>query len=86
MQRRLGRFFVSGHMIRQHPEIVKKAVSRTLPVSVQYHFDRDAYEYLAMSNDFAEIPLGQVAPEYVVNITQIELPVMHLIDFVPAVR
>jgi hypothetical protein len=65
MLQRLGKFRINRELIQKTP-IAKLApiFSRVVVVSCELRYDMDAFEYVALSNDFDEVEPGMVAPMY----------------------
>lgn len=63
--RRLGRFQVSEHFVKTHPEEVMKVMAECLIVRCELRYETMTFDYVAISPHFKEIPEGSRVPEYV---------------------
>lgn len=66
VKKRLGRFFISGAMVREHhgPMAETLAYIRFLPTNVYFKQDIDTFIYTGISTYFREIKLGEKLPDY----------------------
>jgi len=62
--RRLGRFYVSRSLLLTHPEQLRALFNLMIVVEAQLRWDRDSVEYVAMSEQFEEVPEYCAAPLY----------------------
>lgn len=62
--RRMGRFKVDIAVINDSPEIVRRLMSDCIILKAEYSFTGHNVEYLALCDDFLEVPEGVTAPEY----------------------
>lgn len=63
-RRNLGRFYVSDVMVENYWESMLVVMASIVPVQVSYRYDIHAYEYIAHSALFEEVPVGMMAPLY----------------------
>lgn len=70
--RRIGTFKVARSLVDETPEMVMKIMGRCVVVDCKLHYVSDCFEYWAISPDFDETQLGQIAPEYSVLIEEID--------------
>jgi len=61
---RFGVFIISGIFIVNHPDIVKQIMGRCIIVHAAPEPHYDAVKYQAISDDFDEVKLGVIIPEY----------------------
>lgn len=55
-ERRFGRFYISGRMLKAAPAAVEAILSGMVVVRACYAFDRDGIEYSAASQHFDRLP------------------------------
>lgn len=63
-RRNLGRFYASDVMVENYWESMLVVMASIVPVQVGYRHEIQAYEYLAHSTLFDEVPEGMLAPLY----------------------
>ena len=70
--RQLGVLKISDHIIKTEPENVAKCLAKInfVPVRAEYQFAGSVIEYVGISDRFAELPEGAMAPEYELHITK----------------
>lgn len=62
--RRLGRFRVSEHAVKNHPEDVMQIMRECLVIRCEMRYDTMTFDYAAISPRFDEVPEWQTPPEY----------------------
>lgn len=63
--RRLGKFYLSPHMIEAQPEAAQAVMARCIAiVRAEMLYDRDEIEYIAISEDFAPVSEVACVPTY----------------------
>ena len=62
--RRLGRFRISEHAVKNHPEDVMKIMGECLVIRCEMRYDTMTFDYAAISPRFDEVPEWQTPPEY----------------------
>lgn len=79
MRTKLGRFFISETLLRRGIDGDQEMQARThaifqkfIPIEAKFHWDRRATEYLGYSNEFDDVPQGEVAPTYDVETAKVE--------------
>jgi hypothetical protein len=60
--RRLGRFRVSEHLVKTHPQEVMKVMAECLVVHCELRYE--TFDYVAISPHFDVVPEWMQAPEY----------------------
>ena len=66
-ERRIGRFHIDRHLIDNQPEDVLRLLRDILIVRAEMRYDRDAIEYVGISENFAPVPEGCITPEYYIE-------------------
>lgn len=68
--RQLGRFSVTSDMVRTNPDAVASIFSLlgVVIVRAEQSFARQEIEYIGLSNQFEEVELGTIIPEYSITI------------------
>jgi len=61
---RFGWFVISGIFIVNHPDVVKQIMGRCIIVHAAPEPHYDAIKYQAISDDFTEVKIGNLIPEY----------------------
>ncbi|MAE21203.1 MAG: hypothetical protein CMK92_02105 [Pseudomonas sp.] len=61
---RLGRFEVNEHDVREMKPHVKRVMREVIVISVQHSFVCGQMEYLALSDLFRPVAIGEMAPLY----------------------
>lgn len=69
MNRKLGKFRISNRLIEKDPELCRLALDGVIVVRAECLWHCDAIEYIGLHEDFAELPAGQIVPDYVAVIT-----------------
>lgn len=64
--RRLGRFIVHEEMLDDNPLLVFLAMQRCIVVRCEHMYVLRAFDYMAISPDFAVVPPGMMIPEYTI--------------------
>ncbi len=72
MKRRIGKFYIHSLLINDSPEAIKKVMGKCIILRCEHLPHRDAFEYIAISDDFDEIAVSLVTPEYQVVFNSIE--------------
>lgn len=72
LRNHIGRFYASRTAIDESPEIIMSVMARCIIVDCKLHYVSDKFEYWAISPDFDEISIGEIAPEYSVLIEEID--------------
>lgn len=63
--RRLGRFYITHDLLKQEPEAIREHVlAKMVIVRAELLWERNAIEYVAMSELFDLLPWYHTAPEY----------------------
>ena len=70
-RRRLGYFYVSDVVARNYWEELLPVMASVVPIQVEFRADLCAFEYLAFSHLFEEVPEGMVAPCYECILTKV---------------
>lgn len=83
--RNIGKFRLDANFIHNQPKRVAEvfAIMKCVPVRAEMLFYSDEIEYWAISERFAEIPKGQMVPEYLLQITQNESGQVELVEIKP---
>lgn len=63
-ERRFGRFFIPRHIVETDPEHIMLIMGKCVVVKAEIALDRDGYDYMAVSPDFAPLSPGSIAPTY----------------------
>ena len=73
-RRNIGKFRISSKLITDKPEVVAELfrLLKCVPVRAEMLYALDEIEYMAISSQFPEIPLGQKVPKYKIKFTQRE--------------
>jgi len=64
MKRKLGQFRISREVLEDFPMAVQHLMSRCIPVRCEHHWGSDQFEYVAISDEFAEVERGAMPPFY----------------------
>ena len=62
--RRLGRFAVEMNIIHESPVMAQLMLSGMVIVRAEHRYDLNAIEYMALCDEFDEVPQGYEAPWY----------------------
>ena len=62
--RRLGRFRVSEHLVKTHPQEVMKVMAECLVVRCELRYETMTFDYVAISPHFDVVPEWMQAPVY----------------------
>ena len=68
-QTRKGMFDVTEHMLSTHFELVWALMSKVFIVRCEYMRIVQRFEYMGVSRLFEEVPVGSLANEYAIEIT-----------------
>ena len=62
----IGKFLVADHMLRFEPDLVAEVFARLkiVPVRIESLWQDLIWEYTALSSWFAEVPVGDCVPTY----------------------
>lgn len=68
--KRIGRFYVASAVVEETPEMFAEMLSllKLIPVRVEHLWHRNAFEYVAISERFREVPNAEMIPEYNIKI------------------
>lgn len=69
IHRRLGRFYIDRALIERQPDVAQAIMARCIVIRCELIYERDQFEYTAISSDFAALPGHVTAPRYNVRIT-----------------
>ncbi len=69
MDRRIGRFSISRQLVDHDAETVRAVMGRCIIVRCEMMYESNSLQYVAVSPEFAEVPLGQIIPGYDVIIS-----------------
>jgi len=69
IDRRIGRFTMSRLLVERDPETARRVMGCCIVVRCEMMYDRDVFEYIALSSDFDECQEGQMMPVYDVIIS-----------------
>lgn len=71
MFRKIGKFKLAGVNLNEDllPEI-KKIMAQVIVTRCEHTYHDDMFEYIAMSDAFDEVPVGECIPSYDVYITE----------------
>lgn len=69
MHTRIGRFSICRKLVEYQPNTVRDVMGKCIVVRCELMYERDRFEYTAISPDFDEIKHGDIAPEYDVIIS-----------------
>ena len=72
MRRRRGRFKITFDMIDALPALVMTAMARCIIIRAESMYAYNRIEYTAISPEFDSIPMGEIAPEYSIEVTNDE--------------
>ena len=72
--RKLGKFRVTNELIHNNPQKVAEVfhLLNLVPVQIQFLWDRNEFEYIALSSQFDEVKEGSIVPDYDVIISEKE--------------
>ena len=62
---RIGKFTIDQYVINERPHHVLALMKDMIIVRAEYMWAHHGIEYMGIHPDFAALPPGQVAPEYV---------------------
>jgi len=70
-KRNLGRFSVTEDAIARNPDMMAMVfcMLNIVIVRAEFRYDRGTFEYLAIGDQFEELPENAAAPEYRVDIS-----------------
>ena len=68
--RRMGRFTVHCELIESSWEILLTLMAKVVVVRCEQLYDRDCFEYTALSELFEEVPMGYLPPMYQIIFTR----------------
>ena len=63
--RRLGRFSIDMGLVEHQTVMAQLMLSGMVVVGADYRYDQNAIEYMALCDEFDEVPEGHEAPHYV---------------------
>lgn len=83
--RNLGKFRIRVHFVEQEPERVAElfALLKIVPVRCELLYAVPAFEYIAISERFPEVPIGMEIPEYDLQVTRSEAGDIKLVEVKP---
>lgn len=70
ISRKLGKFTLPQAAIHEAPDLVKKVTGSVIILSAGYSLDANSFEYLACGDAFAEVPEGEAAPFYDMDVNE----------------
>ena len=68
MRRRTGRFKITFDLIDAHPDLVMTAMARCIIIRAESMYAYNLVEYMAISPEFDVIHMGEIAPEYSIEV------------------
>lgn len=68
MHRKIGRFQIPNDIIHNDPKLAQRIMARCIVVRAEQLWERDAIEYVALSNSFEDVPANCVTPDYHIEI------------------
>jgi hypothetical protein len=82
--RNLGKFTISFQKIQDNPETIAEVFSilKIVPVRAEALFAFDTIQYTAIGERFSEVPRGQCAPFYLLQITQDKTGRVELVEVI----
>lgn len=82
--RNLGRFSITRELVDTDPEKVSQIFTllKLVPVRVEMMYP-DKFDYIAISERFPEVKLGEMIPEYTLKITISEAGNIELVEINP---
>ncbi|KKL89212.1 hypothetical protein LCGC14_1916960 [marine sediment metagenome] len=72
LQRRLGKFSITRDVIINTPALARKALQGCIVVRAENLWDGEAIEYTAIHPRFDPVPVGSMAPEYIIQINRLQ--------------
>ena len=83
--RKIGRFRVSRQLVAERPDDIAEALAMIgfVPVRCEMLYAWDSFEYTGISERFAVCDLGNIPPEYDMQITRDELGGIKRVDIIP---
>lgn len=64
MDRRIGTFKISSEIIKEYPEVARKILDGVIVVRCECLGYEDAFEYVGICDQFKELSIGYITPEY----------------------
>jgi len=80
MNMRRGLFKISTDLIESEPDVVRKIMGKCIIIRAEHLYGERVVTYAAISPEFDEVPRGEIAPEYLIEIRN--RPVGYEIVFV----
>jgi len=68
--RKIGRFEIDFATIDKQPDIVQSVLGNVIVIDTDMRIDRQVIEYLAICDDFDEVPEAAQAPTYDIEIAE----------------
>lgn len=62
--KRIGRFLVTIEFLEKHIDDVQNIMCQCVVIQTNTNYLKDCIEYIAISNHFDEIEIGEMIPEY----------------------
>ena len=70
--RRLGKFWVSRHLMDNDIDAVQMIMCQCVPIDVELKYEKDAFHYLSISKHFDKVDIGSDVPEYIIEFSQFQ--------------
>lgn len=67
---RIGRFGISLTLAEREQELARAIMGKCIIVRCEMMYETNRLEYVAISDEFDEVPQGAMAPEYEVHISE----------------
>ena len=61
---RRGRFSISRALLEDNPEPLIEVMAKIIVIRAEFMFDRQHFEYIALSKEFRKVDDGMLSPEY----------------------
>jgi hypothetical protein len=68
--RRIGRFFVNEEFVSLDNLAYRRMMEKVVVLRAEFKYEQRAFEYYVLCEDFEEVPLNFVIPEYRVIVSR----------------
>ena len=68
--RKIGSFSIPAQLIEDTPDAVQGVMARCIVIRCEMMWERRAFDYTALSDDFATVAEGEMIPRYAVAIQE----------------
>jgi hypothetical protein len=69
MNRHLGRFTIPTDLVAKKDSLVTRIMGQCAVLQAEHDYARDVFAYMAISDRFPEVALGEIIPEYVWHVS-----------------